>query len=252
MVTATLKDLGTDSPLDDVRLELYVDGAFLDSLDSSTTLSTWISENNMEIAPNAEIFDIDNFCIFDKVINQEEINFLYNDGEGTEALVVDTDVSDELVLETPTILITGTYYNAKTGLTEEYSNTPLQNDTLQSGSNFTSQTKKTFIGDVTVSFTSRYPLKTYPKITRAKNQFIGRPPFGYQQDKAEIRYNLAGRGELASIYKEPLILKHNTAGSDNILLNYKIFYKGKASKTGQIDISIDKTEDKFYSFDENG
>lgn len=173
---------------------------------------------------------------------------------GGEDTGSDTSVFNEIVLETPIVKITGTYYNPETGSLEDYSQSAIQHETLQSGSSFTSPVLKTFIGPITISFSSRYPLKTYPTITRASNQFIGEPTFGYQSNRAEIRYSLTGRDVhlKSSTYKRDFILKHNTAGSDNVLLNYKIFYKGKTSPTGSIYINIDKTDDKFYSFDENG
>ena len=166
----------------------------------------------------------------------------------------DTQVFDEIVLETPTMLITGDYYNPETQSIETYLLESLQHETLQSGSSFTSRIPKTFIGPITISFYSRYPLKTYSNITRAKNQFIGDPAFGYQSNSAEIRYNFSGREVHAksTLYKRPITLRHNTAGSDNILFNYKILYKGKTSYTGSVYLSVDKTDDGFYSFDENG
>ena len=176
------------------------------------------------------------------------------DGTGGITPGDDTTVSDELVLETPSILVTGSYYNPETGEIEAYNREPLQFETLQSNSTFQSRTRRTFIGPITIEFESRYPLKTYPNITRASNQFIGDPPFGYQANRAEIRYNFAGGGvhKKSTLYKRALTLKHNTAGSDNIIFNYKLFYKGKKSHTGSVNISIYKTDDQFYSFDENG
>jgi len=174
---------------------------------------------------------------------------------GSESSVVDTNVTDEIILETPTLLISGTFYNQVTGISEEYNSTEIQHDTIKQGNTFFSKSPKIFIGPITISFSSKYPLKTYPNITRTRNQFIGEPKFGYQSNRAEIRYSVGGNGSVhnkSTLYKRPIILKHNTSGSDNILLNYKIFYKGKTSAVGSAYISIKKTDDKFYSFNENG
>lgn len=166
----------------------------------------------------------------------------------------DTQVSGELILETPSILVTGTYYNPETQQIEQYLKRALQNNVIKANSTIISPTSRTFIGPITIAFSSRYPLKTYKKISRKKNQIIGDPPFGYQANKAEIRYNFSGGivTNRSAIYKRPFILKHNTAGSDNIVLNYKLFYKGKQSHLGTVNISISKIDDKFYSFNENG
>ena len=159
-----------------------------------------------------------------------------------------------LILETPIILVTGSFYNPDTKQIEPYSDTELSSKVIQSGNTFTSPPDVyTFIGPITISFTSTYPLKTYSTTPRRNNEVIGSPPFGYQVNKAEIRYKITGGGVSPEsfIYKQPFTLRHNTSGSDNVVLDYKIFYQGKTSESTAVILNISKTDDGFYSFDEN-
>jgi hypothetical protein len=55
---------------------------------SSYTQSDFLTIGTEDIGGPDDYFsgDMDNFCIFDKTLTQEEIDFLYNNGNGTEAL----------------------------------------------------------------------------------------------------------------------------------------------------------------------
>ena len=162
---------------------------------------------------------------------------------------------NKFILEAPNLFITGNILNTKTGKTEKYIEQEIINNTYKSGNTVIASYPLTFIGHICISFTSMYPLKTYPTINKFRNQLIGQAKFGYQSHLAEIRYNFGGKGivySTSSLYKNPIVIYHNIAGSDNTLLNYKIFYNGKKSETRSVHINIKKTNNKFYSHDENG
>lgn len=92
MFTAVVEKTGTTS----VRLTVYIDKeqigspATINSIDmSSFSISQDFPIGASNFNGNITSFfsgDLDNFCIFNKVITQDEIDFLYNDGFGTEEL----------------------------------------------------------------------------------------------------------------------------------------------------------------------
>jgi hypothetical protein len=92
MITVTFEDngIGVNS-----ILSLYIDGVFKIS-DSAILNPDFFSStgffigalSNGTVITAGSYFDgaVDNLCIFDKVISQDEIDFLYNQGVGTEEL----------------------------------------------------------------------------------------------------------------------------------------------------------------------
>jgi hypothetical protein len=159
-----------------------------------------------------------------------------------------TDVSNTLILSTPAVLVTGQNYNTESKMITSYQEETIQNTVLKIDTNDFKNTKELyFIGDVTIKLTSIYPLKTYSSFPQ--NIFVGPPTFNYQQNKSEIRYSINGKNPTMSspLYKEPLTFHHNVSGSDNIVLKYRVYYKGKTSEIGKIILNIKKQTDAFYS-----
>jgi len=164
--------------------------------------------------------------------------------------VFDTDVEDELVLETPTLLVSGLRIG-ENGRTTRYRSNAVQVGIIEESNRvFKTREILKFLGDITISFTSIYPLKTYSDTFKRTDVFVGEPEFNYQFDSAEIRYSIRGRSpnQKGKTYKENIILQQNTTGSDNVVFNYKLYYKGKSSDTGQIEFNIIKRNSDFYQY----
>jgi hypothetical protein len=198
--------------------------------------------------------DIDDVRIYDTALSAPEVLALWNeqyyvpDTGGT-----DTTVHDELVLETPATLISGKQVNTKTGKYSTVSDLEIQSSvTNEFGSTtFRNTEPLTFFGDVTIDFSSRYPIKTYNSTMTDDSLINGDNAYNYQPEKAEVRYSVTGRGakfsgKYSNIYKKPIVLKENKAGSDNIILRYKVFYKGKKSKEGKVELRIIKSNKNVF------
>ena len=158
----------------------------------------------------------------------------------------ETSIEEELVLETPTLLVSG--LRVVNGKVSRYNSKAIQVDILEESNRvFRNKQILTFLGDISISFSSIYPIKTYSKEFKTNN-FIGEPVFNYQFNRAEIRYNIVGRSpdRKGKTYKGNIVLKQNTTGSDNIIFNYKLYYKGKVSETAQIEFNIIKQGSGFY------
>jgi hypothetical protein len=76
-----------------VTVKIYKDGVEIASSSGACTMSSYTQSDFLTIGTEDiggpdDYFsgDMDNFCIFDKTLTQEEIDFLYNNGNGTEAL----------------------------------------------------------------------------------------------------------------------------------------------------------------------
>lgn len=158
-------------------------------------------------------------------------------------------VIGDLSLETPEVLLTGSYLNAITGQVVNYNNRSIQYSVLKEDSiTIRNRRRLVFIGEVTVNFSSIYPLKTYSEVMKKDRWFTGEEKYGYQQDRAEIRYTLDGSRVFpnSTLYKESIVIKRDTAGANNIILKYKLFYEGRKSKIGQVNFSIIKGNDKVF------
>jgi len=90
MITATLESIGATT-----KITTYIDGIALgNSTGGSAAMSTYLNNQNLYIGSYnidgiSSLFyegDLDNFSIFNKIISHDEIDFLYNSGEGTETL----------------------------------------------------------------------------------------------------------------------------------------------------------------------
>jgi hypothetical protein len=89
MVTVTFENKVDLGPIYSVIMTLYINGNNVDSSQGTVNMDNYVSINNFIIGNGSNGFfngDIDNVCIFDKILNQEEIDFLYNEGAGTEEL----------------------------------------------------------------------------------------------------------------------------------------------------------------------
>jgi hypothetical protein len=165
----------------------------------------------------------------------------------------DTTVHDEIVLETPTLLINGWQVDTKTGKRSRRTNLSVTGSVSQNLNTkvFRSNDPLTFRGDIEINFSSRYPLKTYNSVMKNNDLFVGHPEYNYQYEKAEIRYMITGgsvkyKGRFKETYKEPIIIKENASGSDNTMVRFKIFYKGKWSEEGLVELRVIKTNNTFY------
>jgi hypothetical protein len=86
MLTVTVQQSGTD-----IKGRLYIDAAMVDEQVSPGLVSSYISGTNLffgAVLGSSTWFTgcLDNFCIFNRVLTQDEIDFLYNEGNGTELL----------------------------------------------------------------------------------------------------------------------------------------------------------------------
>lgn len=111
MITVTVEQSGLNA-----ILSIYSDGSFEDSKtflcvmgDWQSALDLFVGTVNLDGSPSSAEWEgaIDNFCIFNKVLSQDEIDFLYNSGAGTEKLF-------EFVVNSPTL----TYPNGGETFTE--------------------------------------------------------------------------------------------------------------------------------------
>lgn len=92
MITITAQEVDTNT----MNIKLYVDGVFVktsgnvaNDMDSFTTSPhlLYVGANNVSGTPaNYYDGDLDNFCIFTKTLSQDDIEFLYNEGSGTEGM----------------------------------------------------------------------------------------------------------------------------------------------------------------------
>ena len=90
----------------------------------------------------------------------------------------DVEVVNELILETPTFLISGKQVDISTGRLIQRNNLVVSSSisTLSLNSKvFNNPTPITFRGDISIDFTSKYPLKTYNNIMTNDNLIVGEP-----------------------------------------------------------------------------
>lgn len=165
-----------------------------------------------------------------------------------------TNVSDALLLTSPIIRITGNRIINDSIVS--YSNRNIQREIIQTGNIFNNKDILVFLRSVIITLTSSYPLKTYSAVTTSIKHriFVGKPFFNDDSTKlAEIRYTINGKkpGLSSKIYKNPLVFKQNTAGSDGVILKYVVYYKGKKSVVTTIKFIISKKKNtNIYEFDE--
>lgn len=159
-----------------------------------------------------------------------------------------TDVSSDLFLTSPTVASTGTFINSD-GTVENYSSTSIQKEIIQDGNNFTNKSILNFRGETTIILSTIYPLRTYSTVTTSvrNKTFVGEPAFSSRAtssatNRAEIRYTVNGKKPSLSskVYKKALVFKQNTAGSDDIILKYRVYYKGNKSEVTTIEFRINK------------
>ena len=171
----------------------------------------------------------------------------------TPIIYYDTDVLDELILETPTFKISGNKVNIKTGRISREDNLTVRSSISNSLNSkvFNNTQVLTFKGDVVINFDSRYPIKTYNSIMTNEDLIVGEPGYNYQYERAEIKYSIKGgspraKGDYRQTYSKPIVIKENTSGSDNVLVRFKVFYKGKKSEEGLVELRIIKEGKGFY------
>ncbi len=162
-----------------------------------------------------------------------------------------TDVSSSLFLISPTTTSSGTLIS--NGSTSQVSNKVIQ-EVTQSGNEVTNQSVLTFLETTTITLSTIYPLREYSnRVTSVTNKvFVGKPVFTDEStNKAEIRYTVNGKKPSLSskIYKKSLVFKQNTAGSDDVVLKYAVYYKGKKSEITTIIFRIVKSNSNdIYEF----
>ncbi len=144
-----------------------------------------------------------------------------------------TDVSGVLSLNKPTATATGTLIVG--GVDTVVSDYELTENLSQSGSNVTNKPDYLIFSGGVVTLTSDYPVFNYSSLPA--NAFVGTIDEGLY---SEIRYTLNGKTptRTSHLYKSPITLRRNGSGSDNTVLKYKVFYKGKASITKKIILSV--------------
>ena len=89
MITVTIIKSGNNA-----TIFIYIDGTEVirSGLVANILMQNYVSSSNITIGKTNETSssfagDMDNVCIFDKVLTQADIDFLYNSGDGTENLV---------------------------------------------------------------------------------------------------------------------------------------------------------------------
>jgi hypothetical protein len=161
----------------------------------------------------------------------------------------DVDVSDDYELTSPSARLTGTIITSDAELVN-YLRELVRAGTRKVSSNeyINQDTFLTFYQRVTLTFTSIYPLKNYPRYTTNSKTFVGEPAFDYQNDKAEIRYTLNGKVPKISskLYKREIIFKQNHSGTENMYMRYRVIYKGKKSGASTLRFKIQKEKKQFY------
>ena len=163
---------------------------------------------------------------------------------------IDTDVSDDHVLTTPNIRLTGTLISDN-GEFVQYIQQLAEDGVSQDNRTFTNnEVFLTFSSQVAVIFTSRYPLKTYYRYTTGNRIFIGDPLYTDQTDKAEIRYTINGKNPKISskLYKRKMVFRENISNTEEVNLKYRVFYKGKKSNAGKTVFNLVKSKKNFYNF----
>jgi hypothetical protein len=99
-----------------VTAKVYNDGVEIATVTSAVVMNDFAPINNLTIGTeevgsvNDNFYgDMDNFCIFEKTLTQDDIDFLYNNGNGTEAL---SGNINEIIFEDTVEGFTGNGYMA--------------------------------------------------------------------------------------------------------------------------------------------
>ena len=159
-----------------------------------------------------------------------------------------TDVNDNHVLNTTISRLTGNIVTQDAEFVNYLKQTIGEGVTRISDNKYINNFEfLVFLNNVSIIFTSIYPLKSFPRYTTNSITFIGDPVFNYQNDKAEIRYTINNKTPKikSKLYKEELIFKQ-----EHIILKYKVFYKGKQSNFGKIEFNVIKDSSNFYKLNE--